>query len=179
MGGGAHARPKPSSIYCNFSYNFYTPTPSLSTITSIPQLLTINQCGMDCLQYRPKVCWTLMHTTIRNFSNIFTFFYSLLPSIVYYSQQKDWDSISGCHIQPCTVIRFVSMNAKFGICTVVGLNGTLVETKIRTLKCLVRILASTSVPFRLTTVQMPNLVQIETKPITVWEWFGSNLMSYS
>jgi hypothetical protein len=32
----------------------------------------------------------------------------------------------------CTVIRFVSINAKFGICTVVGLNGTLVEGKIRT-----------------------------------------------
>jgi hypothetical protein len=30
-----------------------------------------------------------------------------------------------------TVIRFVSTNAKFGICTVVGLNGTLVEEKMR------------------------------------------------
>ncbi len=29
----------------------------------------------------------------------------------------------------CTVIRFVSTSAKFGICTVVGLNGTLVEAK--------------------------------------------------
>ncbi len=32
----------------------------------------------------------------------------------------------------CTVIRFVSTSAKFGICTVVGLNGTLVEDKMRT-----------------------------------------------
>ncbi len=31
-----------------------------------------------------------------------------------------------------TVIRFVSQSAKFSICTVVGLNGTLVETKICT-----------------------------------------------
>jgi hypothetical protein len=36
---------------------------------------------------------------------------------------------------PCTVIRFVSISAKFGICTDVVLNGTLVEAKIRTVKC--------------------------------------------
>ncbi len=35
----------------------------------------------------------------------------------------------------CSVIRFVSISAKFGICTVVGLNGTLVEAKKRTFKC--------------------------------------------
>jgi hypothetical protein len=57
-----------------------------------------------------------------------------------------------------TVIRFVSMSAKFGICTVVGLKKTLQ----------VRILASTSVPFRPTTVQMPNLALIETKRSTVF-----------
>jgi hypothetical protein len=33
------------------------------------------------------------------------------------------------------VIRFVSISAKFGICTVVDLNGTLVEGKIRTFRC--------------------------------------------
>jgi hypothetical protein len=32
-----------------------------------------------------------------------------------------------------TVIRFVSICVQFGICTVVGLNGTLVEAKIHTL----------------------------------------------
>ncbi len=32
---------------------------------------------------------------------------------------------------PSTVIRFVSISAKFGICTIVGLNWTLVEAKIR------------------------------------------------
>ncbi len=56
-----------------------------------------------------------------------------------------------------TVIRFVI--AKFGICIVVGLNRALVEAKIRTWELghlHVRILASTSVPFRPTTVQMPN-----------------------
>jgi hypothetical protein len=33
----------------------------------------------------------------------------------------------------CTVTRFVSISSKFGICTVVGLKGALVEAKIRTL----------------------------------------------
>jgi hypothetical protein len=32
-------------------------------------------------------------------------------------------------------IRFVSISAKFGICTVGDLNGTLVEAKICTFKC--------------------------------------------
>jgi hypothetical protein len=35
------------------------------------------------------------------------------------------------HGQPYTVIRFVSTGAKFGICTVVGLNGILVKDKMR------------------------------------------------
>jgi hypothetical protein len=33
-----------------------------------------------------------------------------------------------------TVIRFVSVSAKFGTCTVVSVNGTLVEDKMRTFK---------------------------------------------
>jgi hypothetical protein len=37
------------------------------------------------------------------------------------------------HCMP--VILFVSFSAKFGIYTIVGLNETLVEDKIRTLKC--------------------------------------------
>ncbi len=59
-----------------------------------------------------------------------------------------------------TVICFVSIGAKFGICTIVGINGTLVEATIRTPKCpmQVRILA---------TVQMTILAQIDTKLITV------------
>jgi hypothetical protein len=32
----------------------------------------------------------------------------------------------------CTVIRFISSSAKFGLCTVAGLNGALVDDKIRT-----------------------------------------------
>ncbi len=64
-----------------------------------------------------------------------------------------------------TVIRFVSIRTKFGICTVVGLNRTLQ----------VRILASTSVPFRPTTVQMPNLALIETKRSTVFLATGEPL----
>ncbi len=54
------------------------------------------------------------------------------------------------------VIRFVSISAKFGIFTVMGLNGTLVEANIRTLSQ-VRILDATCIPFRPTTVQMLNL----------------------
>ncbi len=58
--------------------------------------------------------------------------------------------------QENTVIRFVlKKSAKLGMCTVVGLNGTLVEAKIRPLDTLnVRILASTSFPFRPTKMQM-------------------------
>ncbi len=58
-----------------------------------------------------------------------------------------------------TVIRFDSTSAKLDICTVVGLNGTLVHLKIKCVQSRVNvnILASTSVPFRPTTVQMPNL----------------------
>jgi hypothetical protein len=69
-----------------------------------------------------------------------------------------------------SVILFVSVSAKFGIFTIVGLNGTLlVEDKIRTLECpnQVRVFVSTIVPFRPTTVKTPNLEQIETKQITV------------
>ncbi len=59
-----------------------------------------------------------------------------MPAIVYYSKQRDWDSISGCHTQSCAVICFVSMLDKFlAFCTIVGLNGTLVEAKMRTFKC--------------------------------------------
>jgi hypothetical protein len=61
----------------------------------------------------------------------------------------------------CTVIRFISISAKFAICTVVDLNGTLVEAKIR-------------VPVRPTTLQMPNLALTETKRITVHgDWGGA------
>jgi hypothetical protein len=67
-----------------------------------------------------------------------------------------------------TVIRFVSIRDNFVICPIVGLNGTLVETKIRTFKCpQVLVLPKTSVPFRPTTVQMLNLARIETKWNTV------------
>jgi hypothetical protein len=67
-----------------------------------------------------------------------------------------------------TVIRFVSNKAKFGSCTIVGLNGTLGEAKICTLGTYVRILTSSSVIFRPVMVQMPNLALVETKRITVY-----------
>ncbi len=54
-----------------------------------------------------------------------------------------------------TIIRFVSVSANFGTCTVVGLNGTLVEAKMSLSPLNVRILSN--VQFTPTTVQMPNL----------------------
>jgi hypothetical protein len=55
----------------------------------------------------------------------------------------------------CTVIRYVSNSAKSGIFTVLGLN---VEDKMRIhSRVNVNIIASTSAPFRPTTVQVPNL----------------------
>ncbi len=50
------------------------------------------------------------------------------------------------------------VSAKFGNCTVVSVNGTLVEAKLCTFTLeSIRVLSSTSVPFTLTTVQVPNL----------------------
>jgi hypothetical protein len=56
-----------------------------------------------------------------------------------------------------TVIRFVSTSAKWGTCTVVSVSGTQVKIKCLGSTVNVRILASTSVPFTPTTVQVPNL----------------------
>jgi hypothetical protein len=56
-----------------------------------------------------------------------------------------------------TVICFVSNSAKFAICTFVEINGTLVEVKLQTWDiwiCVLHLVASSSVLFRLTTVQM-------------------------
>jgi hypothetical protein len=56
-----------------------------------------------------------------------------------------------------TVIRFVPVNAKLGTYTVVSVKGTLVEAKMWTFTLEYSHLSSTSVPFTLTTVQLPNL----------------------
>jgi hypothetical protein len=60
--------------------------------------------------------------------------------------------------------------AKFCICTVVFLNGTYVKLQYALGTLNVRILVSTSIPFRSTTcaVQMPYLAPIETKRISVY-----------
>jgi hypothetical protein len=48
---------------------------------------------------------------------------------------KNWSSFDKIYIGgklfPHTVIRFVSTSAKFGTCTVVSVNGTLIEDKMR------------------------------------------------
>ncbi len=62
-----------------------------------------------------------------------------------------------------TVIRFVRVtrSAKFGTCTVVSVNGNLLKLKYTHSPLNLRIfLSSTSVPFTLTTVQVPNLVLV-------------------
>ncbi len=65
------------------------------------------------------------------------------------------------------IIRFFSIIAQFGIGTVVGVNGTLVDAKMYLGNLNIHILASISVPFRPTTVPMPHLALIEMKRITV------------
>ncbi len=66
-----------------------------------------------------------------------------------------------------TVIRYVSTNAKVGTCTVVIVNGTLAEDKMRRFEGERANLASRSVPFTLTTVQVPNLTLTHKIRITV------------
>ncbi len=61
----------------------------------------------------------------------------LLSACLRRERKIDWPTGSVVQIspnEPHTVIRFVSSSAKFGICTVVGLNGTLFEAKIGTFK---------------------------------------------
>ncbi len=48
-------------------------------------------------------------------------------------QDQHNNEISGCVVAH-TVIRFLWVSAKFGTCTVVSVNGTLVEYKMRTFK---------------------------------------------
>jgi hypothetical protein len=68
-----------------------------------------------------------------------------------------------------TVIRFVSISAKFSIFTVVGLDRTLVEAKIAIFESPSAYFSfRTGITFRLTTVQMPYLALIENKRITVY-----------
>ncbi len=74
----------------------------------------------------------------------------------------------------CTIICFVSVSAKLGICTVVSVNGTLVEAKMCTFT-----LEPTHfifVPFTLKTVQVPNLALriVETKRIIVCAPLNNN-----
>jgi hypothetical protein len=64
-----------------------------------------------------------------------------------------------------TVFRFVSVSAQFG--TVLSVKGTLLKLKCAHSPLSVRIISSTSVPFTLMTVHMPNLALVETKRITV------------
>ncbi len=49
---------------------------------------------------------------------------------------SEWISVTNYGEIACTVIRFVSISAKFCICTVVGVSGTLVKAKMRTFMCL-------------------------------------------
>ncbi len=66
---------------------------------------------------------------------------------------------------------FVSTSPKYGICAVVGVNGTF--DKMCTFKGESDILASTSVQFRPTTVQVPNLALIDSKRKKVYSSWGT------
>jgi hypothetical protein len=69
----------------------------------------------------------------------------------------------------CTVNSFVRVSANFCTYMVVSVKGTLVEDKMHRFKgecTIVHILAATTVPFTLSTVQVPNLALTNTKRIT-------------
>jgi hypothetical protein len=79
-------------------------------------------------------------------------------------------AIQHSHLTWITVIRFVSIGAKF--VTVVDLNGTPIEAKIRTTKCLKCIFWHLQVSiFRPKTVQMPNFSLIDTKRLQWFCWY--------
>jgi hypothetical protein len=59
-----------------------------------------------------------------------------------------------------TIIRFVTVSAKFGICTVMGQKKTLFEAKIRTFKGTKCVLQLEQLSYLDPTVQMPNLAQM-------------------
>jgi hypothetical protein len=64
---------------------------------------------------------------------------------------------------------------KFGTCTVVSVNGTLVEAKMSTFTLEFTHLSSTSVPFTLTTLQVLNFALTHSKRITVQSLSSSSL----
>ncbi len=70
----------------------------------------------------------------------------------------------------CTVICFISISAKFVIFTVVGINVEAKKYTLGKLEC--AYFSFKLVPFRPTTVPMPNLALLETKRITVCGSFG-------
>ncbi len=72
-----------------------------------------------------------------------------------------------CAHSRCIVIRFMWVSAKFGTCTVMSVNGALVEDKIRRFKGECAHFSFKNFPFTLTTVQVPNLALTHTKRITV------------
>jgi len=66
---------------------------------------------------------------------VFTFIASVISTIniqIVFLQKYDRRNNMKLDIKYCTVIRFVSIIAKFAICNLVELNGTLVEGKIQT-----------------------------------------------
>jgi hypothetical protein len=71
-----------------------------------------------------------------------------------------------------TVIRFLQVSAKFGTCTVVSINGTLVGDKMHRFDGECAHFSFNSVSFTLTTVQVTNLALTRTKRITVYSLKG-------
>ncbi len=93
---------------------------------------------------------------------------ALLPMLYYRRHSSAMPTYFTRYRAPYTVIRFVWVSAKFGTCTVVSVNGILVEAKICTLPLDSSHFIFISVPFTLTTVQVPNLALTHTKRTTVY-----------
>ncbi len=127
--------------------------PKRNFIPSLELRFSIRQTGRN----RGSSSWTANQT--KNF----------LMSTYQLFSWKAWRTCwqGGWRFEQYTVIRFVSMSAKFGICKVVGLKWPLLKLKYAIGHLHVRIVASKSVQFRFTTVDMSNLAPIETKQITV------------
>ncbi len=122
------------------------------------------RCGVSANEY------SCAHGAQINFGDLTSYLtYVQKPMLALFfgsheTSQIIWISKPAPTIQ-CTVIRFVWVSAKFGTCTVKSVNGSLVAAKMCTFTT--ESTHSTTVPFTLTTVQVPNLALTHTKRFTV------------
>ncbi len=130
---------------------------------------------LPCMEWTVLPCmeWTCLPCMLYTFYFILNFFFGggffffKLYSALLHLPPLRFHCADGCWDRTHTVIRFLWVRAKFNTCTVVRVNGTLVEDKMRRFKGECEHFASSSVPFILTTVQVPNLALTHKKWITV------------